>query len=395
MGAGAVFIGCGDGGRVVAPVAASPIFQSYVALGNSLTAGYQSGGINDSTQQQGYAVLLAKQMHTRFAYPSLVNPGCPPPIANFLTQARVGGASSTSTTCLLRNPATAGATINNVAVPGIASADPTATAGPNGNTLSQLFLGGETMVQKALDNRPTFATVWIGNNDILEPALGGLPAVATPVATFITNYAADINTLVAGAPGLKGVLLGVVQVANAPILFPAVALTNPTVAAAASVAAGRPVSLDPVTCAGSASNALINFEYLVAIQARPAAFPGTVYCSPVLGGGVNDPGDNGVLDVNEQVTVANTINAYNAYIKAKADSIGFAYFDPNVLLLSLKVAGAIPVFPNLAAPTQPFGQYFSLDGIHPTAAAHVLLANGLIDAINAQYGTTLAHVPTS
>ena len=34
-----------------------------------IKAGYQSGGINDSTQKQSYAVLLAKQMHTRFAYP--------------------------------------------------------------------------------------------------------------------------------------------------------------------------------------------------------------------------------------------------------------------------------------------------------------------------------------
>ena len=55
------------------------IFSSYVALGNSITAGYQSGGINDSTQRLSYAVLLAKQMGTRFAYPSLVMPGCPPP----------------------------------------------------------------------------------------------------------------------------------------------------------------------------------------------------------------------------------------------------------------------------------------------------------------------------
>ena len=35
------------------------IFARYVAMGNSITAGFQSAGINDSTQQQSYARLLA------------------------------------------------------------------------------------------------------------------------------------------------------------------------------------------------------------------------------------------------------------------------------------------------------------------------------------------------
>ena len=42
----------------------SDIFRSYVAIGNSLAAGWQSGGINDSTQQQAYPRLLAIQMGT-------------------------------------------------------------------------------------------------------------------------------------------------------------------------------------------------------------------------------------------------------------------------------------------------------------------------------------------
>ena len=35
------------------------IFKSYVAIGNSITAGFQSNGINDSTQRQSFAFLLA------------------------------------------------------------------------------------------------------------------------------------------------------------------------------------------------------------------------------------------------------------------------------------------------------------------------------------------------
>ena len=36
---------------------------------------------------------------------------------------------------------------------------------------------------------------------------------------------------------------------------------------------------------------------------------------------------------------------------------------------------------------------FSLDGIHPSSAAHVLIADYLVDAINAKYGTALSKLP--
>ncbi len=340
-------------------------------------------------------------MGTRFAYPSFALPGCPPPVSNLLTQARVGGATSTSTTCTQRGAAAT--TLNNVAVPGITTIDPVSPGGTPGaqntNPLVQFILGGETMVQKALDNRPTFATVWVGNNDILAPALNGFPAgatgvvgPATPVPTFITNYAKDVNALVAGAPGIKGVLIGVIQVAGAPIMFQAALLNTPTVAAAAAQVAGRAVFLDPTTCAPPNDQALVNFAYLVAIRSRAAAQPGVVFCQKVAGGGALDPGDNGILDVAEQASVTSTINAYNAYIKAKADSIGFAYYDPNILLGSLHANGSIPPFPNLASTTAPFGQFVSLDGIHPAAAAHLAVANDLITLINSTYKTSLPPI---
>src|ERR1700730_18876732 len=72
-----------------APTPNSAIFTSYVAIGNSITAGFQSNGINDSTQQQSYARLLATAMNTPYKYPSLAKPGCAPPIANALTGALV------------------------------------------------------------------------------------------------------------------------------------------------------------------------------------------------------------------------------------------------------------------------------------------------------------------
>src|SRR2546429_8450728 len=91
--------------KVLGPRPTNGIFDSYVALGNSITAGYQSGGINDSTQAQSYAKLLAAQMGTRYAYASVAKPGCPPPLDNFNNQTRVtptGFPASTSNSCFLR-----------------------------------------------------------------------------------------------------------------------------------------------------------------------------------------------------------------------------------------------------------------------------------------------------
>ena len=112
-----------DDVSVLQPTPRSEIFHTYVALGNSITAGYQSSGINDSTQKQSYARIVAAQMQTGYVYPRLVGAGCAPPVVNFLTQARYQG--GTAATCSLRDPSTTVLVQNNVGVPGATSADPT------------------------------------------------------------------------------------------------------------------------------------------------------------------------------------------------------------------------------------------------------------------------------
>ena len=38
------------------------------------------------------------------------------------------------------------------------------------------------------------------------------------------------------------------------------------------------------------------------------------------------------------------------------------------------------------------GGLFSLDGVHPTDIAHAIIANTMIDAVNARFGSTVPHV---
>jgi hypothetical protein len=385
------------------PSQGNGIFQSYVSLGNSITAGYQSAGINDSTQQRSYAVLLAKQMGTRFAYPSLLNPGCPPPLNNFLTQTRVtptGFPASTSTSCYLR--ANSVAILNNVAVPGATSFDPDApssTLTPSANLLTQLVLGGENQVQRAREANPTFATMWIGNNDVLAPAVSGVLTVmagvspgVTPQPTFQTNYDKLVTDLTSGNTNLKGVLIGIVNVTNAPILFSGRVLQNPAFLGALSQATGKTVTADPTTCTPT-TNSLISFQIVAAIKANQ--HPTTIYCEKTAQPPI---GDIFVLDSQEIASLTSYVSNVNTYIKGKAQSIGFGYVDPNAALDSLKLKGEITATgPNFAAPTAPFGKWISLDGAHPSTCAHILLTDYLVDAINGKYGTTLAKlaIPTT
>lgn len=402
--AGAVLtvFGCTEAAKTLAPPLANSIFLSYVSLGNSLTAGWQSGGINDSTQQRAYPVIVARQMGTRFAYPSLTMPGCPPPEANFVTGALVGGA--TATTCLLRNPKLLTAIINNVGVPGATTFDPDSAVGPNGSILTELILGGKTQVQRALVAHPTFASVWIGNNDILGPTVIGYPAFATPQATFQANYSKMINDLVAGAPGLKGILIGVVKVSLAPLFFSDSAAVNNS---AFKTAIGG-IPFDPTTCGTpgtvTSDSAFTSTAMIGAIKA--GKLPPIIYCAKPAAPPYPSAGDTLQIDKAETALIGAKVGAYNAYIKAKADSIGFAFWDPNTLGDSLRAgqltaAGAvcsgtcnastspIPRLPNLGSTTAPFGTLLSLDGVHPTSALHTLIAQRLIATINAKYGTTV------
>lgn len=382
------------------PPPSDPMFQVYVSLGNSLTAGYQSGGINDSTQMESYPVQLAQLMGTPFSVPELQMPGCPPPIDNFLTLTRVGGGSGS--TCALRTNSQGLRVINDVAVPGAWSGDPFSTSTYASNPLTMLILGGKTQVQRALDANPTFASVWIGNNDALPWALSGLvnPIVdpgtgavlwpgLTPQAVFAANLDTTMTDLTAGGSLKGGLLIGVVDVTNAPLFFAANLLFVPQVKGAVDQVVGTTVTVD--TSCTPTTTALINFQLLGLMRAGEQ--PDTIACHPLANHAPFSLGDTLVLDPAEVTEVSNAVAGYNAAIQAEAQTLGWAYADPNPALAQLKSSGAVPPFPDLTNPAQPYGPYISIDGIHPALAGDQLLAGLFATAIDAQYGTHIAPAP--
>ena len=392
----AAAIACTPDADIVRP--AEPLggtmFRSYVSIGNSLTAGFQSAGINAATQSAAYPVLIARAVGTPFRVPSLAMPGCPPPIVNIQTGAREGGAQPNS--CALRDPGSITEHINNVAVFGATSRDPTSRSTSSSNPTTLLILGGKTQVERALEADPSFVSIWIGNNDLLDAATTGLlvptPGISsgiTPQAEFEASYGAMLSQLAAGAEIEGGLLIGVLSVTHAPLLFPASALvTNAAFKDAFDQFAGAATTLLPSCTAATTS--LISF--VITQRIRSGDHPPVIGCEPEPAP-LAPVGDIFVVDAAEQQTIAAALAAYNAFISARAAALGLAYLDPNPVLAALRQGGQIPAVPDLASATAPFGGYVSLDGVHPSARGQASIANAAIAAINQEYGLSIPEVP--
>jgi hypothetical protein len=397
---------CRSDGSLKESPAVDPIFKRYVSLGNSITAGFQSGGINDSTQVRSYANLLALAMQTPFNMPLFndhptLGKGCPAPFTNNVTQARVRG--GTATGCSLRQPTTT--PINNVAFPGATvqelfdnfGSPPSVT-----DVYKQFILGGRTQLQlmRALD--PTFVAVFIGPNDVLGAILDanpGNPAMVTSQPNFIAAYDSVLNTI--EALGASAVLVSVPNVTvipyassaaiwfclkngngaggNCPAPFPP---RDPTLQGIPTFTVNA--NCAPVPPAGGGIPVLVPWPVgLTKLSTAVAGTPASINCSV----------DNEVVTAAEAQGIVTAVAGYNAHIASEAQARGFAYFDINPPLNALLANGTIPQFPNiapaLAGQSVGFGTMFSLDGFHPSSAAHVLIADGIAAAINTTYGTTL------
>jgi hypothetical protein len=386
-----------------------PLFDRYVSMGNSITAGFQSAGINDSTQSQSYAVLLARAMHSPFFAPLMRRPGCPPPFTNVFTQARVGG--GTPTTCALRVVTTPPPPyVSNTAVPGAEVFDLfnnfAYAPDTNANALTSFFLGGLTQTQMMERAHPTFVSVWIGNNDVLGAATAspnaGDTTKITSVTDFQTRYGTLLDTIAQAAPD-GVVLLGVANVTLVPYFsrgatywaikngvfgpspFPATFTVSNNCAPVATAIPGA-----------RGDSVLVPFPYgaaLLQAASPPNNQARNLDCADTVAG---------VVVPSELVKLVGAMTAYNAFISSQATARGWAYLDVNAKLAQLAADTAqvrpFPYFPqgnagDTVAVRRPFGRAFSLDGIHPSASTHRILADTLRHVIDAKYGTAIPAIP--
>ncbi|AFZ66333.1 SGNH/GDSL hydrolase family protein [Deinococcus peraridilitoris] len=319
-----------------APPAAEP--ARYVSLGDSLTAGYQSAGLRADGQRRAYPVVLAQSLGLSFSPPLGQDPGCPPPL----------GARVSATSCQRQNP---GASVTNFAVPEARVEDlaraSARTVPSNARALYQLIVGEEdTQVSAALKARPQLVTLWVGANNVLGAALNGNPGAATTPQAFEQAYGSLLSAL--RPSGAKLVLLTVPDVTAVPALVPGTQLAA--------------FGLGDASCRGSTSRISIT-----------RLFTGSLPLSCTT---------PEALTASETRSLQGTIAAYNDSIRRLAAREGAEVFEVS----TVQLAQDATYDPGSGAP---FGPDYSLDGIHPSSAAHERLARALAAFVRSRFGSDL------
>ena len=355
-------------------------FTTTYFLGDSLTAGFQSDSLIDTSQPHGWAPLVAAQAGFPIALPLIAPPGAPNQITLVHLAGPVLGMLSGTTT----GRDNFGLQPTDVAVPGSLTNDvlntlPLLTPTTGQQTLNQLVLGYpgfgfgvvRSQAQQAVAANCTTIFVWIGNNDALVADETGMPASMTPLATFTTQYQQLIGYLQANSSAHL-VIANIPDVTAVPYLQPAAG-----VLAQASAQTGVPVA---------------NLSAVLGIQAGDFVNQlGLTDIPLILGGTMKGPlPDAAVLSASEVVTVQTMVKAYNGVIAASAQTAGAALVDINTLFANTTANGI--TVNGIKGTTSFLGGVFSLDGIHPTNTGYAVVANAFIDTMNKAFGKSIPDV---
>ena len=380
--------GCGGSGssNPLAAIQAAQVknignFSNTLFLGDSLTAGYQSGSLLDTQQVHGWAPVVAAQAGFNIVQPLIAYPGAP----NVLQLVAVGPppviATAPGTITGRDNFATQ---VTDLAVPGALLNDvmntvPLANPAPGQQQLNQLVLGfpglgyGQALSQSgfAVLAQPTTIFLWIGNNDALIADETGMPSSMTSVANFTAQYTAMMTQLTTMTPAHL-VIANIPDVTKVPYLTPAV-----EVLAEVSAETGLPTA---------------ELSQVLGIVPGDSVNPtGTAEIPLILGGKQKGPIDDaGVLSAAEAALVQAQVTAFNGVIAAQAKAANATLVDINALFAQVAASGlAIDGYTGTAGF---LGGFFALDGIHPTNTGYAVVANKFIDTMNASMNTKIPDV---
>jgi lysophospholipase L1-like esterase len=354
-------------------------FTRFVAIGDSLGAGFLSGGLVRGAQDDSVPALVALQATgAQIQQPLVSEPGIPAIL-------RLQSLSPLVVTPLpglgsLVQPRP----YDNLSVPGFRIGDALRTV--TGNPVIDLVLQGQgTQLQQALSRAPTFALVWLGNNDVLAAATSGRViegVTLTPVAQFEADYTAVVGALKAAGADLA--LANLPNVTSIPYVttIPPV-LINPATNQPVPGPGGAPIPLiGPNGPLGPGDRVLLP------ASAKLAQGIGI----PAFAGGTGQPlGDADVLSAAEVAVIQARVDAFNGIIRATATATGSSLADINALLRLAAGAGF-----NIGGITFTedyiTGGSFSLDGVHPSPLGYAVAADEFIRSINATYGADIPPV---
>jgi len=371
------------------PLLAFGQYQSYYAIGDSLTAAFSSYSLVESVQKNSYPALIARQMGISvFEQPLVSEPGIPTKLVlsrlNPVTIAPMADAQGV--------PLPPGVPLNldyphpynNLGVVGAILDDCLNTTSDPQGRHDLVLRGMGTQVQQAILSQPDLLTVWIGANDALTAVLYGTAIQGVTLSSkiyFQQEYDQLLDILGAGTHAD-------IVVANVPPVTsnPFVNTIPPYII---NPATGQPVIGPdglPMTYMGQSDtgSAFIDPHAYVTLNALPYIEQG--YGIPVaLGGkGVGLP-DSVVLTPNETAMIEDYVDSYNASIAASAQSHHVALFDAHAFISSLYANGLDLAGIHLG-PAFLTGGLFSYDGFHPTSIGYAVIANAFINVINEAYG---------
>ncbi len=413
------FASCKPSIDPVKPEKGQADFSRYVAIGNSLTAGYADGSLYRSGQENSYPAMLAKQFALvgggAFLQPLLPGQyGYPGPKFQLLVRKGLCDAEASLGVVPFQGALdTAGSSLsvaylgpfNNMGVPGIRCVDYLMPGYGMFNPYAhRMFLNpsGARPLDEAVRLNPSFFTLWLGSNDVLLYATaggeGGSPAqgqVVSDLAAFTYSYDSVVKTLTRF--GAKGVLLNIPDITAIPFFttVPAKGLTLTPKQANDLNDAYNGTSIRFNNEGGSSyfiiedTSVALRFRQVRDGEFMLLSLPmDSVKCK---GWGTTKPVPaRYVLTANEVSKVKTASANFNQYIAQVANAYGLPMVDMNAYLGT--VSSGIKFNGASYNATFVSGGAFSLDGIHLTPRGYALVANQIIMAINNSYGATLPWV---
>jgi lysophospholipase L1-like esterase len=427
-------------------------FTSYVAVGNSLTAGYANGALYISGQKYGWANDLAKQLRAvggngTFRIPlmpdengvgmSESSKGTPVLRTKFvlgntkdcLGNISVGpvpanpNASQALLYFYLTTSVAAMGPYNNLGIPGIRVTDlfdPTlAKRNPFFGRIA--YSSDDVLETYAAKVHPTFFTLWIGNNDVLGYAASGGTGTITPMdgaagKGFKASLEEEVKYLASLTTG--GIIANIPDITSVPyfntIPYNAIVLTEQKQADMlnagyakynqAMAALGLPykihfeIGANPMVIA---DKDMPLPDTLAALKIRQMKKDELVILeTPVDSikcggwGSMKPVPDQFILTEKEIQTVKTATDQFNALMKDLADQYNLAYVDFNSIMKEIDKNGVTMNGIHFTA-KYITGNLFSLDGIHLTPQGNAAVANYFIQAINKKYGTKIPEVDVS
>ena len=380
-------------------------FAKFVSIGTSVSMGIQSDGVYYATQQTAWPALLAHMAFaTKFTIPLVQGPGCYSPlIAPLQFQKRLSGATypailASDQVCALLGTITL--PTNNVAIDGATTygalrltpdsttASPTTVDSDQRKRLYRAVLApGKSQVTSMMAQNPTLVSVELGANEVLRSVTGGIliPAAAYrqpdntftyyPISLWQPQYDAIVDSV--AKTGAKALLVSVPLIPSLVGVYPGDDFWQQ---AAAFQSFGVIVNAD---CQGN-TNLIYAFGKVFTALGSPKPYNFTCTNNPAAADFILTPADTAFID--------DQIRQMNVHIAAQASTHSWAYLDLNGSLASF-VSAKIPFnLSKFLGCTRPFGQYISLDGIHPTADGQQEIANAAAVALNTTYAF---EIPTN